>query len=114
MQVPVMNRKTRTQSKFGSVSKIKLLAIQAIRVETAKNPRESRLSASPSRALSRVPQTNPIWTLEVSSEARAPVRPNSTVSTGITAVAENHSQKTHMPQNASRQTDTGFEFIGRS
>lgn len=97
-----MDRKTRNQSEFGSVSKIKLLAIQAIRVETAKNRRESRLSASPSRAL------------EVSREARAPVRPNSTVSTGITAVAENHSQKTHMPQNASRQTDTGFEFIGRS
>jgi len=104
-----MKRITMTRSDIGSIIRMVALAPAAISAETMKKRRASSRSANPRKALPRVPATKPACTLLVSRPARAPKMPNSAVSDGTTAVAENHSAIAANSQTASTVRAKVFE-----
>ena len=111
MQAPVANRATRTANDVGSNSRIAALAAEAQTAEARKNRLGSSRSARPRTALVRVPTTKPACTLLVSADAWPPSSPNSAISDGITAVAENHSENAQMPQKPRRRRETRLDRI---
>ena len=66
------------------------LAAAAVRLETKKKRLGSNRSASPRKALIRVPLTNPSCIILVNNETRVDEKSCSNTSDGTMAVVENH------------------------
>ena len=95
-EMPVRKRRPMTASPEGAHSTAALVAAPA---SAPRNNRTRAFSTSDrlAIALASVPATKPAWTAIVSHAARAADSANSSTSTGVTAVAENHSV---MPKNS--------------
>src|ERR1700741_4193002 len=109
MQMPVPTRRSGATTEAGSTTRSKAFAPAPTAAEAAKKRRGSMRSASPSRALTRQPITNPTCTAPGHAACMKCESPNSATSDGITAEAENHRAIAATWLNAMIATDAGLE-----
>src|SRR5246127_1757675 len=109
MQMPATTRRSGAPTEPGSTPRRKAVAPARTAAEAAKNRRVSMRSASPSRALTRQPITNPTCTAPVNAACMKFESPNSATSDGTTAEAENHRAIAATWLTAMIATDAGLE-----
>jgi hypothetical protein len=111
MHMPVRNLKKTIIQEVGSKNRIAILAPAATNAEAMKKRLGCSLSASPKKALPKVPTTYPTATMLLNSDALVSPIGNSSLRTGIIAVAENHSARAIASQATSKEMDGHFDSV---
>jgi hypothetical protein len=105
MHMPVMNRRNTIDQDVGAKKRMAIFDPAATNAEAMKKCLGCSRSASPRRALPKVPATYPTATMLLKRDARVSSMGKSSLRTGMIAVAENHSARAIASQATSRKID---------